>query len=125
MILLRDKKRCPNCRARRPFTDGYCANCGLRLFIRPINFQQFEDDGNPRRYWLWTNSEGWIFRDHVMMGLQPLSAEVNLTTPERVTKTAEERMAEERARTDLAIRRSLPKRNQFGRGKSITSISGH
>jgi hypothetical protein len=94
----------------------------MRLFKRPVNFQQFEDDGNDRRYWLWTNNQGWIYRDHVMLGLQPLDRHVDLSTPEPVTKTAGERVADVRRQTREKVRARLPKRNVFGYGKSKTRL---
>lgn len=66
-VLLKDKHKCPRCQARtRMNHSGHCRNCGLRLFLSPINFTAFEDDGNLRNYWLWTNDRGWIHRDYVM-----------------------------------------------------------
>jgi hypothetical protein len=94
----------------------------MRIFIRPIDFQSYEDDGNPRRYWLWTNSEGWIHRDHVIEGLQPLERVVHFTSPERNTKTTAERIAEVKANTKEKIKRITPNRNVFGYGKSRTRI---
>ena len=94
----------------------------MRIFVRPINFQQFEDDGNDRRYWLWTNENGFIYRDHIMMGLQPLDRHVNLNTPEPVVKTAAERIDEVRRETKEKVRARLPKRNRFGYGKSRTAL---
>ena len=123
-VLLKDKNRCPQCRARRSFSDGHCSNCGIRLFIRPINFRAYEDDGNPRRYWLWTNSEGWIYRDHVIAGLQPLDSVVHFTSPERNTEETQlERLKQVRRDTNEQIRRIIPKKNQFGYGKSKTKLT--
>jgi hypothetical protein len=108
LILLRDRNRCPHCRARRSFSSGHCHNCGMRLFIRPINFRQFEDDGNDRRYWLWTIDRGWIHRDFVMLpDEKPLSRNWNITTPEPNTKTAKERMAEIKCDTKAKIRERI------------------
>ena len=57
----------------------------MRLFIHPINFQAYEDDGNPRRYWLWRNDVGWVYRDHVIEGLQAQSQVVSFISPNRAT----------------------------------------
>ena len=86
-ILLRDKNRCPRCVARIKLTDNQsrCRNCSMRLFIRPIDFQAFEDDGNPRIYWLWHNEHGWIHRDHVMLGLKAQQADEKIEQAERNT----------------------------------------
>lgn len=121
-ILLRNKFQCPHCRARRQFAGGNCHNCGMRIFIRPIDFCAYEADGNPRRYWLWTSSEGWIYRDHVIEGLQPLGRVVNLVSPAPNTKSTAERIAEVRADTQQKIKQIIPKRNQFGYGKSRTKV---
>jgi len=94
-ILLKDKTKCPNC-SRHSIGHDHCWNCGMRLFKGPINFAAFEADGNDRRYWLWTNDNGWIYRDHVINGLQPLSAQVDLSTPPPNVKPAAERAAEAR-----------------------------
>lgn len=124
-ILLKDKHRCPRCFARRSFMSGLCYNCGMRLFVRPIDFQRFENEGNPRLYWLWTNDNGWIFRDHVIEGLKPLDRHIDLSWPEPNTKTAKERVAEIKAETKAKIRERLPKRNMIGYGKSVTAVAGH
>lgn len=123
LILLRDKNRCPHCRSRRSFSSGHCGNCGMRLFVRPIKFRQFEDDGNDRRYWLWTNDRGWVHRDFVMSPeAAPLSPQINLTTIERNVKTTDERIAEVRQETLEKIRNTMPQRNRFGYGQSRTKL---
>jgi hypothetical protein len=114
-ILLQDPHRCPQCRARRSFTGGNCANCGMRLFTNPINFKQYEDDGNPRRYWLWRHDVGWVHRDHVMEGLKPQSRIVHFSSPEPNTKdSVKQRLAGIRADTDRKAREMRHKGNVFG-----------
>ena len=77
----------------------------MRLFINPINFKQFEDDGNDRRYWLWTNDNGWIYRDHVIEGLKPLSQSFEISSPEPTTEeTQKRRLAEVREDTNRKVR---------------------
>jgi hypothetical protein len=93
------------------------------LFVRAIDFHQYEADGNCRLYWLYTRENGWIFRDHIIEGLKPLDRHVDLTLPERNTKTAQERVAEIKAETKQKIRERLPKRNMVGYGKSVTRLS--
>lgn len=124
LILLRDKCRCPQCRARRSFSGGNCSNCGMRLFINPINFKQFEDDGNDRRYWLWTNDSGWIYRDYVMDPQAPAQTRTwEFTNPERNTEeTQRRRLADVRRETNEGVRRILPRQNQFGYGVSKTKL---
>ena len=122
LILLKDKRRCPKCFCRRSFRTGHCHNCGIMLFARPIDFTRFEADGNPRLYWLWTTEQGWIFRDHIMLGLQPLDRHIDLRWPEPNTKTAQERISEVRAKTKQQIRERTPKRNMVGYGKSKTAL---
>ena len=60
-----------------------------------------------------------------MMGLQPLDRHVDLSTPEPVTKTAAERLAEIKAETRQKIRDRRPKRNMVGYGKSKTVLSAN
>ena len=124
LILLRDKHRCPQCRARRSFSGGNCSNCGMRLFINPINFKQFEDDGNIRRYWLWTNDLGWKHRDYVMSpDAAPQARSWEFTSPERNTPASvNERLAQIKRDTAMKVKRDRYKGNVFGYGKSITKI---
>lgn len=124
-LFLRDKNRCPQCRCRRSFSGGYCHACGIRLFIHPINFRAYEDEGNPRRYWLWTNQNGWIYRDHIIEGLQAQDRHYNITSPERVTKTAAQRAQEEIDKARALVKAHLPKRNTFGYGKSKTNLAAN
>jgi len=125
-ILLRDIKRCPHC-GNKPIskTSSHCGRCGMRLFFRPIDFAAYEADGNPRRYWLWTNDRGWIYRDFVMSpDAAPQTAAWEFTSPERNTKTAEERLDDVRRETDMKKQSITPRRNQVGYGRSRTAIAG-
>ena len=97
----------------------------MRLFFRPIDFAAYEADGNPRRYWLWTNDRGWIYRDFVMSpDAAPQTAAWEFTSPERNTKTAEERLDDVRRETDMKKQSITPRRNQVGYGRSRTAIAG-
>ncbi len=81
-LLLKDKTVCPACHRRtNPSHFRGCANCGMMLFLRPISFQSYEDDGHLRIYWLWTQANGWIYRDHVMAGLKAQEREVRIDEP--------------------------------------------
>lgn len=68
IILLRDKSYCPNCRRKsEPQHFRECRACGMMIFLRPINFQKYEDDGAKRDYWAWINDRiGWVYRDWVV-----------------------------------------------------------
>ena len=121
-LLLRKKTECPQCRCRRSFTQGFCHNCGIRLFIRPINFRAFEDDGNERRYWLWTNDKGWIHRDQVIEGFQAQESRVQFSAVTPNTKSVRERISEVRKDTTKRIKEISPKLNRFGYGKSKTRL---
>ena len=65
IILLRDKAYCPNCRRKsHPQHFRECKACGMMIFLRPIQFQRYEDDRAKRDYWCWRNDEiGWVYRD--------------------------------------------------------------
>lgn len=63
------------------------------IFLKPIAFTKYEDDGNLRDYYLWTDNYGWKHRDHLMVaGANPLEAEYypdipppnDYTTPEEI-----------------------------------------
>jgi len=77
-LLLKNRSECPECRCALDKSPRYANcdiadswhfkrhHCGAWLFFRPIAFQQYEDDGNLRRYWLWTNGKGWVSRSYIM-----------------------------------------------------------
>lgn len=52
------------------------------LFKRPINFDSYENDGNRRYYWLFTDDYGWIHRDQIMLGLMGQDADEKIETPD-------------------------------------------
>jgi len=94
--LLKRKDCCPNCGRVQQIQHGReCPGCRNTLFLRPIQFQSYEDDGHLRNYWLWTEMKGWMHRDHIMVKeAKPLESEVKFdkvpegygkqTTPEAV-----------------------------------------
>jgi hypothetical protein len=58
------------------------------LFLRPIDFTQYEADGNIRIYWLWTEDFGFVHRDHIMEKLaqsQVREQKIVMPEPNRVT----------------------------------------
>lgn len=64
------------------------------LFLREINFSQYEADGALRTYWLWTVGRGWIHRDHIMEKLaRALEREQKIVMPEPNNKTTPEAVA--------------------------------
>ena len=123
-VLLKQKEICPQCRSRAVSSGGYCRNCCMRLFVKPINFQAYEDDGNTRRYWLFTKDNGWIHRDQVIEGLKPQESFVKFTNPEKNTKGVAERLAEVRQDVERKKRIISPKLNRFGYGRSKTKLAG-
>lgn len=61
LLLLKNREVCPACRRRTwPVHFSGCAACGTLLFLRPINFDQFVDDGGTREYYLFTSFNGWM-----------------------------------------------------------------
>lgn len=69
LLLLSHKNVCPQCFVRRNGEmDACCHNCGTRLFPSVnFDFQKYEDDGNVRHWWAFTNEAGWKHRDHFMV----------------------------------------------------------
>ena len=88
-LLLKDKRICPVCRCKgrvNHFTQ--CMNCGTMLFLRPIQFTQWEADGGIPNWWMFTQDLGWMHRDHVMNGHQALKrTHYNVKIAERNTKS--------------------------------------
>lgn len=123
-LLLKQKTQCPRCRAKRRSTiNGHCANCGIQLFVNPINFQAFEDDGHSREWWFFHPSNGWMHRSQVMIEERPIERRIPELVTEKNTKSAEQRVEEVKAETRDKMRAIMPKRNQVGFGKSITRLS--
>lgn len=96
-LLLKDKRVCPQCHFRvYPKHFRHCSNsqCHALHFLRPINFKLFEEEGGFRQYYVWTETKGWMHRDHFMeANAKPLEREVNIVTPPRVDYTTPEAIA--------------------------------
>lgn len=58
-----------------------CPNCGTVLFLRDINFNGYEDDGNARTYWKWHPENGWMHRDQIMCRVEGLERFPEIETP--------------------------------------------
>ena len=67
-ILLQNKNTCPHCRVRRSFSSANCFSCGTRLFTN-LNgsFHAFEEETGIRYWWAWSEVNGWMHRDHLMI----------------------------------------------------------
>jgi hypothetical protein len=124
LLLLTNKKECPNCRCHgRVSHFNQCPQCGTMIFLRRIDFSGYEADGHSKEWWLFTIEKGWMHRSHVMLGEQPLDRRTPELVTTKNTKTAEERIAEVRADTNEKIKSITPKRNQVGYGRSVTHLS--
>lgn len=54
----------------------------MLLFLRPINFKEWEDDGNIRSYYLFDRQYGWMHRDQIMVRQEAQVANPKIMTPE-------------------------------------------
>lgn len=76
-----------------------CANCGTVLFLREINFKQYEDDGQLRTYWRFHEQNGWMHRDQIMCRLEAQERFPEIVTPEPNNKTTPEQVSRRDGRT--------------------------
>jgi hypothetical protein len=66
----------------------------MRLFVRPENFQAYEEEVGNREWYLWHSQNGWMHRSHIMTRPEALTRTANITTPEPTVKSARQRIAE-------------------------------
>ena len=122
-LLLKNKSECPKCRCKQNRShNGHCVNCGIKLFVREINFDAYEADGNSREWWFFNPEKGWMHRSQIMISETPLERKVAELVTEKNTKTAERRVAEVKAETKEKVKAITPKLNQVGYGKSVTRL---
>lgn len=112
-LILKDPKICPSCHCEhrtkriRHFRD--CPVCGIPLFLRPIIFTKWEDDGGRRDYWMFSKTKGWVSRDYIMANDAP-AAQIRdqvIIPPPRNTVTTPEEVAKFRGGKVLKHRRPV------------------
>lgn len=105
LLLLKNAKECPACRCSGGVRHlGQCRHCGTVLFLSPINFRKYEDDGNLRTYWLFHQENGWMHRDQIMVRQEAQERFPDIKTPEPNNATTPEQVVR---RGGKQIRRKL------------------
>jgi hypothetical protein len=79
-LLLKDPKQCPVCGHRSQSNkNGFCGQCGTRLFSTVGDFGQMEANGLLPGYWAFTKPDGWKHRDHfIIPGAHPQCRTLNI-----------------------------------------------
>jgi len=79
----------------------------MLLFLRPINFTAWEEEGNIRSYYLFDGQYGWMHRDQIMVRREAQIANPTIETPEPNRRFTPEQIAGRKGTLTKKQRQSL------------------